>query len=335
MNDEPESSRAALRPGDGEYGGAHATEAPTSMDEEDEAREREKSMKERRLDARRKRIRMLNELLRDLDMVVYMELITVYHLDCSFFWLAVKALIHGTLLTPIPDTAALDRPPDGPKPFLPLLLVSFGVSFLLHLTCPAPSAGEDTRGYLHGGLMIDFIGQQGPTSKWKLCALDWCILLLQVVMVSVHVKRRELKKKLAKLSAGETTAPTTSATTAAPAEQPAHATTENAAREQDADDEERGVLHRTDTLSDIGADPEDEEDALLPPSSESSPADALDILTSGQCVVADLTLVDTLLQENRNYSAYRLTRAESGINDMPETLRRLNTLRTRFGVGGG
>ncbi|KAF1834196.1 DUF1746-domain-containing protein [Decorospora gaudefroyi] len=266
----------------------------------------------RSLDARRKRIRMLNDLLRKLDMVVYMELITLYHLDCSFFWLAVKAFIHGTLLTPMPDSAALDRPPDEPKPFLGLLLCCFVANFGLHLACPAPSAGEDTRGYLHGGLMIDFVGQQAPTSKWKLGALDIGILFLQLVMVSVHVKRRELKKKLAKLSAGPGTAP-----------------------EQDADDEERGLLHRTDSLSDIGADLDNQEDALLPASAQNGQPDALDMLTSGQCVIADLTLVDTLLQEHSNYSAYRLTRSESGVNDMPDTLRRLNTLRTRFGVGGG
>jgi hypothetical protein len=98
--------------------------------------------------------------------------------------------------------------------------------------------------------------------------------------------------------------------------------------------EERGVLHRTDTLSDIGIDP-DEEDALLSSSSEAGHPDALDILTSGQCAIGEFSLIDTLIQENKNYSAYRLTRSESGMNDMPETLRRLNTLRTRFGVGGG
>ncbi|KAH9868788.1 hypothetical protein J1614_007862, partial [Plenodomus biglobosus] len=307
------------------------------FDDEQEERQRQQFARERRLDAKRKRIRMLNELLREADMLVYMELITVYHLDCSFFWLAVKAFLHGTLLTPMPDTAAVDRPPDEPKPFLPLLLFSFLVSLFLHLTYPAPAAGEDTRGYLHGGLMIDFIGQQGPSSKWKLGSLDACILFLQLVMVSVHVKRRELKKKLAKLSAGRST---TAAATAAPtadsgAAETAPVASDAASRGQDADDEERGLLHRTDSLSDLGLDPDNEQDALLPPSSHSGHADALDILTSGQCLIGDFTLIDTLLQENKNYSAYRLTRSEAGINDMPETLRRLNTLRTRFGVGGG
>jgi len=337
MNDEAESSRATQRHDNTAASHLADLEDALARFEEAEEREKQKQVKQRKLDAKRKRIQMLGELLRELDMIVYLELITLYHLDCSFFWLLFKALTHAFLLTPIPDTATVTRPPDEPRPFLPLLLISFGVNFLLHLTYPAPSAGEDTRGYLHGGLMIDFIGQQGPTSKWKLGALDICILFLQLVMVSVHVKRRELKKKLAKLSAGggapnttTTRATSDSATTATAA-----ATNDNANRDQDADDEERGVLHRTDTLSDFGMDPENEEDALLPSSSESGHADAMELLSSGQCVIGDFTLINTLLQENRDYAAYRLTRTESGNNDMPETLRRLNTLRTRFGVGGG
>ncbi|KAF5851077.1 hypothetical protein GGP41_010683 [Bipolaris sorokiniana] len=255
MDDEAESSRAPRRHDDSapSLAALEALEDAIARLDAAEEREREKQVQQRRMDAKRKRIQMLGELLRDLDMVVYLELITLYHLDCSFFWLAFKAFIHGTLLTPIPDTVTVTRPPDEPKPFLPLLLFSFGVNFLLHLTYPAPAAGEDTRGYLHGGLMIDFIGQQGPTSKWKLGALDICIL----------------------------------------------------------------------------------EDDMLLPESESGHADAMEMLSSGQCVIGEFTLLDTLVEENRNYSAYRLTRTESGMNDMPETLRRLNTLRTRFGVGRG
>lgn len=169
--------------------------------------------------------------------------------------------------------------------------------------------------------MIDFIGQQGPTSKWKLGGLDLCILVLQLIMVSAHVKRRDLKKQLAQMTAGDNP---TSATTG-----------ENAARAQDADDEERGILRRTDTMSDIGADPE-EEDSLLQSAPDTGHVDALDILTSGQCVILSAGVVDTIWCENENYRAFRQTRTESSLGgDMPETLRRLNTLRARFGVGGG
>jgi hypothetical protein len=243
--------------------------------------------------------------------------------------------MHCAMLTPTPDPVG-ERPPDDPKPFLLVALFSFFTNFLLHQIYAAPSAGEDTRGYLHGGLMIDFIGQQGPTSKWKLGGLDLCLLVLQLVMGSVHVKRRELKKKLAKLSAGSapTTNTTTEGATSGATEEAAPTASEHAGREQDADDEERGVLHRTDTLSDTGADPE-EEDALLSSSSEAGHPDALDILTSGQSVIGDFSLIDTLLQENKDYKTHRLSRSEGTMSDTHETLRRLNTLRTRFGVGGG
>jgi hypothetical protein len=238
--------------------------------------------------------------------------------------------MHVSMLTPMPDALG-ERLPDEPKPFLPLVLVSFLVTFVLHQTYPAPSAGEDTRGYLHGGLAIDFIGQQGPTSRWRLAALDVCILLLQLLMVAVHVKRRDLKTALAK-TAGS---PHAAASEAADDTARPIAGTHPA---QDADDEERGLLHRTDTLSEVGADADaDDEDVLLSSldTSDAGHADALDMLTSGQCVIGDFSLIDTILQENTKYTAYCVTRSESGMSNMPDTMQRLNSLRARFGAGGG
>lgn len=248
--------------------------------------------------------------------------------SCSFFWCAVRAAVHGSLLTPLPDIG-LHRQHDEHKPWLPLILFCFAINFLLHLTYPAPSAGEETRGYLHGGLMIDFIGQRGPTSKWKLAGLDICILLLQLVMVSVHVKRRQAKKTVAQISAGSAE---TGANDEERAEQPAD---DSAAREQDADAEERGVLRRTDSLSDVGVDP-DEEDALLS-SSEGVQTDALDVLISGQCIIGEFSLIDTLLDEHQKYQAFRQTRTEGGTASAlsPTALRQLQNIRMRFGVGGG
>jgi hypothetical protein len=188
--------------------------------------------------------------------------------------------------------------------------------------------------------MIDFIGQKGPTSKWKLVGLDLALLLLQLTMVAVHAKRRELKKMIAKISGGSGTSATRTAEGEAPAEQATTTTTtaeDNAAREQDADAEERGVLRRTDSLSDIGADPDEEDDALLPSSSEGGHVDALDMLISGQCLVGEFTLIDTLLQEHQHYQAYRQTRTDAGASSSipPSTLRQLHSIRVRFGVGGG
>ncbi|KAJ4357265.1 uncharacterized protein N0V89_001840 [Didymosphaeria variabile] len=328
MNDEAESSRAGLRRSSIAASDTEHDDAIVDIDPEEEIAQREQRVKERRLDAKRKRVVFLDHLLRELDTLVFFELITLYHLDCSFFWFAARALIHGSLLTPLPDIG-LNRQHDEHKPFLPLILFCFAINFLLHLTYPAPSAGEDTRGYLHGGLMIDFIGQQGPTSKWKLAGLDICILLLQLVMVSVHVKRRQAKKTLAQISSGSTE---TSANDGESAEQPSE---NDAAREQDADAEERGELRRTDTLSDIGAD-QDEQDTLLP-SSEGVQIDALDVLISGQCVIGEFSLIDTLIDEHQKYQAFRQTRAEAGGTSSlsPTALRQLQNIRMRFGAGGG
>jgi hypothetical protein len=253
--------------------------------------------------------------------------------SCSFFWFTVRSFIHGSLLTPLPDLG-LTRQHDEHKPFLPMVLFTFIINFALHLLYAAPSAGEDTRGYLHGGLMIDFIGQQGPTSKWKLAGLDIALLLLQMTMVAVHVKRRELKKKLANMSVSVEPAGTGTAQEEAEGAAPAvgqEATT----RDQDADAEERGVLRRTDSLSDIGAD-QDEEDALLP-SSEAGHIDAFDLLTSGHCVIGEFTLVDTLIQTHTDYTIYRQTRTEAGTSSSvpSSTLRQLHQIRMRIGVGGG
>jgi hypothetical protein len=78
MNDEAESSRAALRRDDSSPDRSDDVE---HIDPEEIAREHAKAVKERRLDAKRKRIRMLGDLLRELDLVVYMELLALYHLE--------------------------------------------------------------------------------------------------------------------------------------------------------------------------------------------------------------------------------------------------------------
>jgi hypothetical protein len=87
MNDEGESSAAAQRPRDS----AVAADAPVdalgdgALDVDGDGEERQRLHAqlagERRLDAKRKRIRMLNELLRELDLLVYMQFMAEYYLE--------------------------------------------------------------------------------------------------------------------------------------------------------------------------------------------------------------------------------------------------------------
>jgi hypothetical protein len=97
MNDEAESSGAAQRRLDGppELADVEADTEDTiaQIDDEEVQRLKEQLVKERRLDAKRKRIRMLNELLRELDLTVYMQLIAVYHLE--YDTTAPPCILHG------------------------------------------------------------------------------------------------------------------------------------------------------------------------------------------------------------------------------------------------
>ena len=52
------------------------------------------------------------------------------------------------------------------------------------------------RGYLHGGVIVDLIGQTGPTSKVHLILLDLLVLLLQCVMLAATLEKENLSKVL-------------------------------------------------------------------------------------------------------------------------------------------
>ena len=50
------------------------------------------------------------------------------------------------------------------------------------------------RGYIHGALLIDFVGEMGPISKIRMVLLDLVIMALQFVILAVVLEREALKK---------------------------------------------------------------------------------------------------------------------------------------------
>lgn len=92
MNDEAESSRAAqdrytpstshttTRQHEDVEDGDHYEEEEDIEEEEDPV-EREQRLKQRRLDARRRRIIFLDHLLKEIDLLIFLELIALYHLE--------------------------------------------------------------------------------------------------------------------------------------------------------------------------------------------------------------------------------------------------------------
>lgn len=80
-------------------------------------------------------------------------------------------------------------------------------------------AGEATRGYLHGGILIDFVGQESPVSRIRLVSLDMLTWVLQVVILAVMLERRKI------VASSNSQSPSVSIS-----------------RPQDHDSEERGII---------------------------------------------------------------------------------------------
>ena len=81
MNDEAESSRAGRRRSSDAVSDVERDDDIADVEQEEDIAQREQRVKERRLDAKRKRVVFLDHLLRELDTLVFMELITLYYLE--------------------------------------------------------------------------------------------------------------------------------------------------------------------------------------------------------------------------------------------------------------
>ncbi|KAF8456248.1 hypothetical protein BGX38DRAFT_1163496 [Terfezia claveryi] len=121
-----------------------------------------------------------------MDMVVYFYFAYMYFLDNSFFRFFIRCAIQLNFLTPKPIN--LPTPPQRRSVIIGL----FGwtiFNLLIHILGSAPEAGEASGGWLHGGLIIDFIGQEGPISKVRLAITDVTILLLQLVILAATIAK--------------------------------------------------------------------------------------------------------------------------------------------------
>lgn len=148
--------------------------------------------------------------------------------SCSFLRFGLRAIVQFLYLTP-KQPPFPEHPSDSPM--LGAILAVNLLCVFWHLLFAPPAAGEQTRGYLHGGLAMDFIGQAGPSSRIHLFLLDMLVIVLQLTHMSAYMLQRRLK------DAASGTA--TSSAPAVNAVQPAPASA------QDLDAEERGVRRST------------------------------------------------------------------------------------------
>lgn len=181
---------------------------------------------------------------------------------------------------------------------------------------------------------MDFIGQNGPTSKVCLVLLDLFLLTLQLVMLPASIQRRKLRD-----AATPTVAVSASVSTAAPADS-----------RQDLDSEERGVRRsqeedgielqnlsssgRNDTAPQNGAD-EERASLLEPPRPQPANDTAIvDMFNSGQITLIDLDVWQTIKDQ------YQLLRNPPPPSEASSSEQRTlraeiasRMLRMRFGAG--
>ena len=136
-----------------------------------------------------KHVELLENLLRSFDTLIYIELSALYYLDCSVGLFALHTLAQLFFLT--------ERPPGLPAPptrsALGAVIGSNLLCTLLHLVNARPEAGEASHFYLHGSIIIDFVGQLGPTSKWRLFCMDIMVLALQVGQLALGIEKRRVQ----------------------------------------------------------------------------------------------------------------------------------------------
>lgn len=154
---------------------------------------RKRKSRKRRNPGLAKKLSFVTHLLKTLDLVVFAELSALYYMERSMLRFLVRSTGQYMYLTPKRESF----------PFMPasrihvLLIFSTNLlCMLLHIFGSLPSGPDFHRGYQHGGLIIDFIGQRPPTYRLYYLLTDLFILAVQCLMLTVHTQRENLRATL-------------------------------------------------------------------------------------------------------------------------------------------
>ncbi|CAP64924.1 uncharacterized protein PODANS_1_13150 [Podospora anserina S mat+] len=188
MNDDPGSSSTA-RPNTHTTDPDHSEGSTTEASSRNDGQSSDSEVKNKQRVGLAKKLEFVTHLQRSLDMLVWSYMCTLYYMECSLSRLIIRGLPHLAFLSP---KEGLLLPAQRPHLFAIFLPAFFCILF--HLVLSLPVAGEATRGYLQGGVLIDFIGQQPPKTRLTFLSIDITIFLIQCLMLAVHQDRERLKK---------------------------------------------------------------------------------------------------------------------------------------------
>ncbi|KAG6207031.1 hypothetical protein E4U35_001250 [Claviceps purpurea] len=154
-------------------------------------RRRKKKSKKERNPGLVKKLSYVTHLLKSLDLLVFAELSGLYYMECSMFRFLLRAVGQYMYLTPKDESFPFLMP--AGRVHVLLVVVPNLICMLLHLFTSLPRGPDFHRGYQHGGLIIDFVGQQPATYRIYYLMADLAILVLQCLMLTVHTQREQLR----------------------------------------------------------------------------------------------------------------------------------------------
>ncbi|KAI1368050.1 DUF1746-domain-containing protein [Xylaria arbuscula] len=129
-----------------------------------------------------KKLDFLSHLCLNLDTLVFAEF-------CSFFRLLLRWMAQTLFASPkAEDTLMI-----VPNYHISAIVAPNLLCIFLHLIYSPLQAGEASRGYLHGGILVDFIGQTPPSSRFTLILLDMIVLAIQCFMITVNIEKERIR----------------------------------------------------------------------------------------------------------------------------------------------
>ncbi|KAK2592035.1 hypothetical protein QQS21_010268 [Conoideocrella luteorostrata] len=175
----------------GRDAGADAYGESPSRSRSQSRRRRKKKSKKDRDPGLVKKLSFVTHLLKTLDLLVFAELSGLYYMECSMFRFLLRAVGQYMYLTP-KDESFPFLMPAGRVHALLVVIPNF-ICILLHLFTSLSRGPDFHRGYQHGGLIIDFVGQRPATSRLYYLLADLAILVIQCLMLTVHTQREQLR----------------------------------------------------------------------------------------------------------------------------------------------
>ncbi|RSL94000.1 hypothetical protein CDV31_014483 [Fusarium ambrosium] len=157
-------------------------------------RRKKKKSRKRRNPGLARKLEFITHLLKSLDTLVFAELSALYYMECSMFRFILRSVGQYMYLTPKDESFPFLTP--ASRIHVVLVVIPNLICMLLHLFASLPIGPDYHRGYMHGGLVIDFIGQKPPTSRIYYLLADIAILAIQCLMLTVHTERERLRLTL-------------------------------------------------------------------------------------------------------------------------------------------